>query len=93
MNQEGTALAVWGAGSKGITFLNSFGKNSCIEAVVDINPYKQGKFVSGSGHKIISPQELAKTGVQKIVTMNPMYNNEIKKTILGLGMKAELEFA
>lgn len=91
MNRQAASAAVWGAGSKGITFLNSFGQNSCIEAIVDINPYKQGKFISGSGHKIISPEELAKTGIQKIITMNPMYSDEIKKTICSMGIKAEVE--
>ena len=53
---------LWGAGSKGVTFLNTFKIKDEIQYIVDINPRKQGKFVAGSGQKIISPDFLA--GVQ-----------------------------
>ena len=89
MDRQGKPAAVWGAGSKGITFLNFFGQHNCIEAAVDINPYKQGKFISCSGHKIISPKELTETGVERVIVMNPLYSDEIKKTICGLGFNAE----
>ncbi|MCZ2114249.1 MAG: class I SAM-dependent methyltransferase, partial [Anaerolineae bacterium] len=50
---------VWGAGSKGVTFLNVMGTGEEIVAVVDINPRKQGKYVPGTGQPIISPDQVS----------------------------------
>src|SRR5262249_45614911 len=53
-------IAVWGAGAKGVTFCNLLDP-TCerLRCVVDVNPAKQGRFVAGTGHPIISPDELS----------------------------------
>jgi SAM-dependent methyltransferase len=51
LEAAGRTAVVWGAGSKGITFLNLFA-NDAVVAAVDINPRKQGMFVAGSGRRV-----------------------------------------
>jgi SAM-dependent methyltransferase len=72
-------IVVWGAGSKGVTFLNSIAMNGEIDYVVDINPYKQGKFVAGAGQQIVKPEFLQKYKPDSVILMNPIYEKEIGK--------------
>jgi len=73
---KGQSAVVWGAGSKGVTFLNTF-KNSEIEYVVDINPNKQGMYIPGTGQKIVPPEFLKSHKPDVIIIMNPIYKSEI----------------
>ena len=71
--------AVWGAGAKGSTFLNLLDKQCTkVKYVVDINPKKQHRYVGGTGHYIIKPDELVEMGVKNIIVMNINYIDEIK---------------
>ena len=75
-------LIVWGAGAKGVTFVNIMDpgcKN--ISCVVDINPKKQNKYVAKTAHNIISPEELDKFNGGDILVMNENYVEEVKLTI------------
>lgn len=75
-------IAIWGAGAKGNTFLNLFDKEqTIINCVVDINPQKWGKFISGTGHEIISPENLIKRKINTVIVMNSNYFQEIKNLI------------
>lgn len=79
---KGKKVAIWGAGAKGVTFVNRFDPNmEYIEAVIDINPNKQGKFISGTGHGIVNLQNALAMGVNEIILMNPNYCFEIKEMI------------
>ena len=42
LRRSGTKTVVWGAGSKGVTFLNVLKVESGIDSVVDVNPHKHG---------------------------------------------------
>ncbi|RKP47234.1 methyltransferase domain-containing protein [Cohnella endophytica] len=76
-------LAVWGAGAKGVTFCNLFDKNrEQIACVIDLNPQKQGGFIPGSGHPIVSPTELQSYSIRNVVLMNPNYREEIEKLLI-----------
>lgn len=81
MKQQGIRAVVWGAGSKGITFLNVLRTNDLIDYVVDINPYKQGRHVPGTGQQVVSPDALADIKPQVVIAMNPLYTDEIKQII------------
>lgn len=82
LKRDGNVL-VWGAGAKGVTFVNLFDPaaiNVC--GVVDVNPNKQGKYLPGTGHPIISPQEVSKIkDVSAIIIMNPNYHQEIERML------------
>lgn len=82
---------VWGAGSKGVTFLNVFRDQGAIEYVVDINPRKQGKYVAGSGQRVVEPAFLRSYEPDVVLVMNAIYIDEIRRTLAALGAAAAVE--
>ena len=90
LKNEGKAVAVWGAGSKGVTFVNLMESASAIDSMVDINPNKQGRFVPGTGHQVIAPEKLRARPPNVIIVMNPVYMSEIKNMIHALDIEAEI---
>lgn len=81
---------IWGAGSKGVTFLNALEIKDEIGYVVDINPHKWGKFVPGTGHEVVAPDLLKKYQPNNIIVMNPMYAEEVRSMVKGMGVEAEI---
>ena len=70
-------VALWGAGAKGVTFANLVDPERClIDCIVDLNPLKQGHFVPGTGHPIVSHLDLPSRQVTSAILMNPNYRNE-----------------
>lgn len=71
-------IAIWGAGAKGVTFVNLIDpEENIIECVFDINPNKQNGFIPGTGHPIFSPDELKHLKIKHIILMNPNYKEEV----------------
>jgi SAM-dependent methyltransferase len=72
-------VAVWGGGSKAVAFLSTLGAEAAgrVASVVDINPHKQGKFLAGSGHPVIGPDDLVARPPSLVIAMNPVYVEEI----------------
>lgn len=71
-------VAIWGAGAKGVTFVNLIDpEDNKIKCVFDINPNKQNGFIPGTGHPIFSPTELKHLKIKHIVLMNPNYKEEV----------------
>ncbi len=87
---EGKRGVVWGAGSKGVTFLNAMAAGDEIAAVVDINPRKQGKYVAGTGQRIVAPAELAELRPDFVIIMNANYRDEIGRMLVEVGVAAEI---
>lgn len=85
----GTAV-IWGSGSKGVSFINNLNLSEEISAAVDINPHKWGKYMVGSNHKIISPEELKSLDPSLVVAMNPIYINEIQNMLDDLNIETKL---
>lgn len=81
---------VWGAGSKGVTFLNTLEVQDQIKYVIDINPHKQGKHVSGTGQKIMPPAFIQEYKPHIIIVMNPIYVNEIRQATKNMNISPEL---
>ena len=85
------AVAVWGAGAKGVTFCFLVDPDgSAIDAVVDINPSKQQRFVPATGHSVVGPGELQDRGVNTVIVMNPNYRDEIAGMLAEMKLKAEI---
>ncbi len=81
------AVALWGAGAKGVTFANLIDPaRTQLDCIVDVNPNKQGKYVAGSAHPIVSYNELKKRGVHTVILMNPNYRCEILALLKNAGM-------
>lgn len=89
IRNSGKKAVVWGAGSKGVAFLNVLQIKDQIEYLVDVNPYKQGKYIAGIGKEIVSPDFLKKYRPDTVIVMNPVYLNEIRKMIQQLGLNPE----
>ena len=87
---QGRKMALWGAGSKGVTFLNVADTGKAIRTVVDINPRKQDLFVSLTGQKVVGPEALGEIQPDVIFVMNALYMNEIADTLKSIGVDAEL---
>lgn len=86
----GRRAVVWGGGSKGVAYLNTLGLTDEIELVVDINPYKQGKFMAGTGQQVVGPEALVEHRPDVVLLMNPIYHAEIEGTLAGLGISCEV---
>lgn len=84
-------VALWGAGAKGATMANLVDPDCrLIECVVDINPQKQGRYVPGTGHAIVGPEELAARQVRSVVLMNPNYRPEVERQLAAVAPDIEV---
>jgi hypothetical protein len=81
----GRRTVLWGSGSKAVAFLTTLGLRSEIEHVVDINPYRVGKFLPGTGQSIVAPAFLREYNPDNVVIMNPVYRDEIGRELAQQG--------
>ena len=91
--QNGRRVVVWGSGSKGVMFMNTFDQEGLIRYAVDINPRKQGMFVAGSGQEIVSPEFLRVYQPDVVIIMNRNYEDEIGRQLAQLGVTASILIA
>ena len=92
-NHAGKKVAIWGGGSKGVTFLNVLQPGETVGCMVDINPRKQGMYVSGTGQTVVGPEDLRAYKPDVVVIMNPVYKPEIAATLAGLNLSPAIEIA
>lgn len=90
MKARGQKAVIWGAGSKGITFLNVLQTEGIIDFAVDLNVRKQGKFITGTGQQIVAPEFLRDYQPDVVIVMNPIYLDEIGQMLTTLGVTAEV---
>ena len=84
----GGTVVIWGAGSKGVSFLSELG--AYVRSAVDINPHKQGMYMAGTGHRIDAPERLQEIRPDLVIVMNPIYVDEIRAHLESLGLSPEL---
>ena len=89
-NRDGQKIVIWGSGSKAVAFLTTLKISEEIEYIVDINPYRHGKYIPGTGHEIVAPRFLKKYKPHKIIVMNPVYCDEIQQELDDLNVNADL---
>lgn len=83
--------AVWGAGAKGVTFLNIVDPAaSLIDCAVDISRSKQGRFIGGTGHLVVGVEQLPQRGVASVLLMNPNYRLENERLLAAAHCEVEL---
>lgn len=87
----GERAVIWGAGAKGVSFVNGLGLGDAIEVAVDVNPRKQGTFLAGSGQRIVAPETLRERPPALVIVMNPIYEDEIRAQLRTLGVTARVE--
>ncbi|NOX31013.1 MAG: class I SAM-dependent methyltransferase [Actinobacteria bacterium] len=82
-------VAVWGAGSKGSSFLNNLSEPTMVSHVVDVSPAKHGRFIGGTAHQIVGPDDLT-SELRHVVVMNPLYKDEIATDLASRGITPEI---
>lgn len=90
IKQKGQQVAVWGAGSKGVTFVNIMRQAADIAGLVDINPHKQGHHVPITGQKVVGLDKLKSIGPDVIIVMNALYENEIREMMSTQNVSCEI---
>jgi hypothetical protein len=88
--EGGKRVAIWGGGSKAVAFLTTIGVGDEVAAVVDINPYKQGMFLPGTGHEVLAPEMLIEIKPDLVVVMNQIYQAEITKQLTEMALVPEV---
>ncbi|NED95100.1 class I SAM-dependent methyltransferase [Phytoactinopolyspora alkaliphila] len=89
LREKGETVAMWGAGSKGVNFLNAVDPRGEIP-VVDINPRKAGHHLPGTGNEIGTPDSLVGTNVSRVLVTNPAYREEIEGQLAMLGVSSDV---
>jgi SAM-dependent methyltransferase len=93
IERAGQRVIAWGAGAKGVSFLNMLKIQKQVEYIIDINPHKQGSYIAGTGQQIVSAEFLQKYQPNTIIVMNPIYKHEIKQVVNNLGLSPEFLYA
>ena len=84
------SVVLWGSGSKAVSFLSMVDRDNVVDRLVDINPYRQGHFMPGTGQPIIAPADLQKEKPAAVIIMNPVYYKEIADELDNMGISAEV---
>jgi len=81
--QVNAPLVIWGASSKGVTLLNILDKNrKLVKYAVDVNPRKQDKYISTTGHAILNPEKLFDSKlIENVIVTNQNYLMEIRNSL------------
>jgi 2-polyprenyl-3-methyl-5-hydroxy-6-metoxy-1,4-benzoquinol methylase len=90
LHRDGRRAVLWGAGSKGVSFVNILAASKGIGFLIDLNPYKDGRFVPGTGHRVRAPAFLADYRPDAVVVMNPLYADEIGRDLQAMGLSPEI---
>ncbi len=83
-------FSLWRSGSKSVAFLTTLNIHNEIRYVIDINPYKHGTYVAGTGQKIVAPDFLKEYKPDTVIVMNPIYHEEIRQDLNSMGLTPEL---
>lgn len=83
-------VALWGAGSKGVSFLAGVPGAAELAAVVDINPRKHGRHVPVTAQRIVAPEALVALRPRAVVVLNPIYRDEIAAMLAKVGVDTEV---
>ena len=87
---RGETIVVWGSGSKCVAFLTTLDTIDKIQYVVDINPYRHGKFIPGVGKQIMSPEFLKEYQPDRVIVMNSIYCEEIEQMLKEMDVKTQV---
>ena len=90
IRDRGEKAVIWGSGSKAVAFLTTMGIRNEIEYIVDINPFKHGKFLAGTGHEIVPPDFLKKYQPDMVIAMNSIYRDEIQRDLTQMHVDAKV---
>lgn len=87
---QGKRISLWGGSSKAVSFLTTDHLHQHVSQVVDINPFRQGKYLPGTGVKIVAPADLLRNPPDTVIVMNGVYRDEIAADLAQMGLAPEL---
>ncbi len=80
--RQGKSIAGYGAPGKGNTMLNYCGiRSDFLDYTVDLNPYKQGKFLPGTHIPIFSPEKIRETRPDYLLILPWNFKEEIMEQV------------
>ncbi len=88
---SGGRVAVWGSGSKCVSFLSETGLEREIDAVVDVNPHRQGRCLPVSATLVQAPAQLAALRPDLVIVMNAAYVAEIRAMLEEMHLRPVVE--
>jgi hypothetical protein len=84
LHNKKASIACFGAAAKGCVFLNSCDlDHNVIKFIVDDTPYKQGKFVPGTGLQIVPRSELKKVKIDYLIILAHNFKDYIIDSLKG----------
>lgn len=89
-HDKGLRTVIWGAGSKGVSFISTINVPGAIEYAVDINPNMAAHYLAKTGVEIIAPAVLREYRPDVVIVMNPVYRKEISAELGKLGLNPEV---
>lgn len=88
--QQRGPVVLWGSGSKAVSFMKAVVEEQQIGHVVDINPFRQGRYVACSGQRIMAPAEVPDVRPAAVVVMNPVYREEVAGMLRDMDVDAQV---
>lgn len=86
---KGIRAIPWGSGGRAINFLNVFDIKDLMPFIIDINPGRIGKYLPGTGQKVVSPEFLIEYKPDLVIITNPTYQSEIQEQGRKLGLNCD----
>lgn len=90
LKRSGKKVVGWGAGGRGVFFMNRFDIKELVPFVVDINPNRQNNYLPGTGQKIVSPEFLLSYKPDVILVTHSTYVKEITNQVREMGLQSEI---
>lgn len=87
---KGKRAVLWGAGARGVMFLNLIPTATTIEYAVDLNPRKHGLHLAGGGQEIVPPDRLIEVQPDVVIMTNGIYENEVRTALTTLGLSPRI---
>lgn len=89
--RSGVRVVAWGAGARAVTFFGTFDCRGVIDAVVDINPIRWGKYLPVSALPVEAPAFIQKCKPDAVLITNPTYSSEIRAQVARLGVRCTFD--
>lgn len=81
-----SGIYLWEAAAKGVMCANLLDRWP-IAGLIDKNPYKQGKFVPGTGYLVLAPSQISYDVVKGVIVENDVYFSEIQEEVSQIDLR------
>ncbi len=84
LKDKGASIACFGAAAKGCVFLNTCGiDDSIVKFIIDDTPFKQGKFVPGTGIQVVGREVLKTEKIDYMIILAHNFRDYIMNSLKG----------